>query len=136
MTSEIVIRNTVAPEEDEIVFLISVSDRTGNEKVESVSFLAHAVPGEIIVEQNFPNPFNPATYITFENTSDQKVSLEIYDLLGRKVRVVANDRFPAGRHTFVWDARDDSGSVVSSGIYFYKVISGTHTITRKMLLLR
>jgi len=135
-SSEIVIQNTVMPEGDEMAFRISVSDRTGNEKVESLILHAHAVPGEIFVEQNFPNPFNPATYITFENTSDQKVSLEVYDLLGRKVRVVANDRFPAGRHTFVWDARDDSGSMVSSGIYLYKVISSTHTITRKMLLLR
>ena len=134
--SEVLIQNTFMPEGGEIALRISVSDRTGNNKVESFTLNANAVPGEIALEQNFPNPFNPATYISFENTSDQKVSLEVYDLLGRKVRVVANDRFPAGRHTFVWDARDDKGNAVSSGIYLYKVISGTHTITRKMLLLR
>lgn len=115
---------------------ITVSDRSGNRKVERFAAEGHAQPDIISLEQNHPNPFNPVTHITFENTTEQVISLEVYDLLGRKVRCITQDRLPAGRHTFTWDARDDSGRMVSSGTYLYRVISNTRTITKKMLLLR
>jgi len=115
---------------------ITVSDRSGNRKAERFAAEGQMLPDIISLEQNHPNPFNPVTHITIENTVEQVISLEVYDLLGRKVRGIVHDRLPAGRHTFIWDARDDGGRVVSSGTYLYRVISNTRTITKKMLLLR
>ena len=115
---------------------ITVSDRSGNRKVQRVAAEGHMLPDIISLEQNHPNPFNPVTHITIETTVEQEISLEVYDLLGRKVRVIVQDRLPAGRHTFTWDARDDGGRTVSSGAYLYRVISNTRAITKKMLLLR
>ncbi|MBN1293446.1 MAG: T9SS type A sorting domain-containing protein [Candidatus Latescibacteria bacterium] len=115
---------------------VIVSDKTGNKKVEPLSTYIKALPSLIYVEQNSPNPFNPMTFITFETSSEQVIHLEVYDLLGRKVKTLAHKHFSGGRHTFAWDARDENGRSVSSGIYLYKVISGTQSITRKMILLR
>ena len=115
---------------------ITVSDKSGNKRVESVSNYLKTLPDLIFVEQNNPNPFNPVTFITFETVSEQVITLDVYDLLGRKVKTLASKNFPAGRHTFAWDARDENGRSVSSGIYLYKVMSGRQSITRKMILLR
>ena len=96
----------------------------------------NALPGQIFVEQNSPNPFNPLTTITFITTSEVKVNVEIFDLLGRRVKVLADDHFPAGRHSVIWNAKDDNGRVVSSGVYLYRVATDSRKITRKMLFLR
>ncbi len=66
----------------------------------------------------------------------RKVKIEIYDILGRKVRVLADEFFTAGKHRVVWNARDDHGRSVSSGTYLYRVISGSHSITRTMVFIR
>ena len=119
-----------------ILFEVSLKDRSGNAAVETFSAYTSILPGQIIVEQNSPNPFNPLTNISFTITSETHVSIEIYDLIGRKVRVLTSSHYPTGRHTLVWNARDDSGRGVSSGIYFYRVMTDSHTIIRKMLLLQ
>ena len=89
-----------------------------------------------MVEQNTPNPFNPSTAITFKQSSDQKVKIEIYDILGRKVRILTSEYYPAGKHSVIWNATDDSGRTVSSGTYLYRVMTDSHVITRKMLFIR
>ena len=117
-------------------FRLSVSDRSGNTTVEELSTGADVRPGLIFVEQNTPNPFNPATQISFTITSDMRVDVTVFDLLGRRVRNLTDDIFMAGRHSFMWDATDDGGLQVSSGVYIYRVNAGSHSITRKMLFLR
>jgi PKD repeat protein len=94
------------------------------------------VPYEYSLSQNYPNPFNPSTVIPYSLGEDSHVTLEIYDILGRRLIALVNERVPAGRHFAAWDGRDDNGGQVASGIYFYRLQAGAYTQTRKMLLLK
>jgi hypothetical protein len=93
-------------------------------------------PGASYLAQNFPNPFNPTTRITFGLAAPADVSLRIYDAAGRLVRVLAEEARPAGNYAELWDGRDARGAAVASGIYFYRLQAGAFTETRKMALLR
>jgi hypothetical protein len=88
------------------------------------------------LSQNTPNPFNPTTTIAFALAKPAVITLRIYDATGRLVRVLADGRHAAGPQAEVWDARDDSGKPVASGVYFYRLDTGTNVLTRKMLLLK
>ena len=115
---------------------ISVADRVGNTRVQTLNTAVGSVPGLFFVDQNMPNPFNPSTAITFTTTSDQKLKLEVYDILGRRIKVLADGYFTAGKHRVVWDATDSSGRTVSSGMYLYSVIGDSKIVTRKMVFIR
>ena len=78
-------------------------------------------PSEFTLLQNSPNPFNQTTKIEFTLAKSGFVSLSIYDLLGRKVRVLASEHLPTGYKSVLWDGRNDSGEDVASGIYFYRI---------------
>lgn len=86
--------------------------------------------------QCYPNPFNPATTIRFGLMEAGNVALRIYDVSGRLVRVLAEGRRGAGRHSVTWDGTDGSGGAVSSGVYFYSLSAGPFKETRKMVMLR
>jgi hypothetical protein len=88
------------------------------------------------LEQNYPNPFNPETSISYTLKNAGKVSLEIYNLKGQRVKTLVNKQENAGQHAVVWNGQDDKGNAVSSGVYFYKLKSGNYTSTRKMILLK
>lgn len=91
-------------------------------------------PDEFILYNNYPNPFNPNTTISFNMPSANNAILEIYNLLGQKVRELANGFFSAGKHEVIWDGTNSVGTKVSSGIYFYALQSGDVKIIKKMLL--
>ena len=95
-----------------------------------------ALPGAFELHQNYPNPFNPATRIAFTMAQADDVSLEVFDLLGRKVKTLFAGRLSAGTHEFEWDATTDSGGKVASGVYFYRLISQTAKQAKKMILLK
>ena len=89
------------------------------------------------LDQNFPNPFNPVTTISYFMSAASRVDLRIYDTSGRLIRVLRNAVFEgSGRHEARWDGRNDSGLLVSSGIYFCRLAVGADKETRKMVLLR
>ena len=88
-------------------------------------------PTAFALAQNYPNPFNPATVISGQWPVASRVRLVVYDILGREVAVLADSRYPAGRHTFTFD-----GSKLSSGIYFYRLTAERFSATRAMVLLR
>ncbi len=88
------------------------------------------------LEQNFPNPFNPTTTIAFSIRNAGNVNLVIYDVAGRRVRELVNDRRDRGAYTVVWDGRNDAGTTVSSGVYFYKLVSGSFRDTKKLTILK
>ena len=92
---------------------------------------ANSLPKEFALSQNYPNPFNPSTYIEFEVPNQQFVSIKIYDVLGRVVATLVNERKEAGSYNVQWKA---SGS--SSGVYFCMMRAGTFVRTNKMLLVR
>jgi hypothetical protein len=88
-------------------------------------------PTEYQLDQNYPNPFNPSTTVSYALRTGGRVDLRVYDLLGRVVAVLAAGRQDAGMHSVTWNASD-----VPSGIYFYRLTSGSYVQCRKLLLLR
>jgi len=86
--------------------------------------------------QNFPNPFNPTTTISFYLSRPGRVSLAIYDVAGRSVRRLVDENLTFGRTDVEWDGRDDNGTEVGSGVYFYRLKAGDKVITRKLTLLK
>jgi len=94
------------------------------------------LPAEFTLEQNFPNPFNPSTMISFSLKEDADVNLVVYSLLGNKVTTIYSGRASIGRHQFEWNGKNDSGRAVASGIYLYRLEVGLNSLTRKMLLLK
>ncbi len=95
-----------------------------------------AVATDFKLEQNYPNPFNPSTTIAFSLPVAAPVKLVVYDLQGRKVRTLLNESLPAGAQQVKWDANDDFGRPVASGVYLYTLDSENFSQTKKMILVR
>jgi len=94
------------------------------------------LPRTALLKQNVPNPFNPSTEIAFELPAPGWASLEIFDILGRRVRSLFKGWSTAGIHRFTWDGTDYQGRMSASGVYFYRLQAAGISITRKMLLLK
>lgn len=88
------------------------------------------------LSQNVPNPFNPATTISFTLPEPTHVRLAVFEVSGALVRVLADGYMGGGLHTAFWDGTNSSGAAVSSGTYFYRLTAGKGSITRKMILLK
>jgi len=91
------------------------------------------IPSEFKLEQNYPNPFNPSTEIRFSIPKDSHVKLELFNTLGGKVATLMNKEMSAGSHNYQLSI---SNYQLPSGIYFYKLQSGSFSETKKMLLLK
>ena len=102
--------------------------------IEDNSVLGNATT--FVLNQNFPNPFNPTTNIAFNLTKSSQVSLVVYNILGEKVKTLVNQKMVAGPQSITWDATNDHGAKVSSGIYFYKLKSAEGQLQKKMLLIK
>jgi len=95
------------------------------------------MPEDYVLEQNYPNPFNPGTTIRFGLPVQDRVSLKVYDLLGREVRSLLNDvTLEKGFHTASWDGRDGGGNSVASGVYLYTLKFGNFSKSAKMMLMK
>lgn len=94
------------------------------------------LPDGFTLEQNYPNPFNPDTKITFSLPAKADVTVEIYNVLGQRVRQLWDAPLSAGDHAVEWNGRDDRGAAVASGVYFYRVVAGDEAISRKMLMVK
>jgi len=89
------------------------------------------VPVVFKLEQNYPNPFNPTTTIIYSIPTSSDVRLTVYDILGREVRVLVNEKKGPGVYT-----TSLNGGQLASGVYFYRLVAGSNTVTKKMLLLK
>lgn len=139
--------DTLPPERDN-----SISDSTGY-----INEIPTLVGGEILFDveigvdetlagmpkamelcQNYPNPFNAETKIRFElSTEADRISLAIYDVVGRRVASFQWNGLPPGRHEVVWNGHDDSGRPLASGVYFYRLEAGSlPAVTKRMTLLK
>ena len=107
-----------------------------NDLVVGISDRRQVLPRGFTLEQNTPNPFNPATTIQYTLATGGEVELRIFNTLGQPIRTLVQGRQPAGHYQVRWDGRDDSGAPVASGIYFYVLRHGDGWQTRKMVLLR
>jgi uncharacterized protein (UPF0297 family) len=94
------------------------------------------MPSEFTLSQNYPNPFNTSTKIEFALKNSGFVSLNIYDILGRKVRTLVSEDLSIGNKSIVWDGKDDSGKEVASGTYFYRLKIGDFSETKRSVLLK
>jgi hypothetical protein len=94
------------------------------------------LPTQISLLSNYPNPFNSSTVVRFENTAPGNVAVDIIDLLGRKVAVIANENFQPGLHSIRWDGSGLDGRAVSSGQYFVRVQSGDNSKSLPVTLLK
>jgi len=90
------------------------------------------VPSEFKLNQNYPNPYNPTTTISFSLPKSEFVSLKVYDILGKEVATIVNERLEAGTYNQLFEAPSN----FTSGVYFYKLIAGNYTDTKKMTLLK
>ena len=89
------------------------------------------VPTEYSLSQNYPNPFNPTTNIKYQITKNNNVKLTVFDILGKEVEVLVNEKQTPGAYSINWNA-----DKYSSGVYFYKIESGSFTSVKKMILLK
>ncbi len=85
---------------------------------------------------NYPNPFNPTTSIKFAAPHSGVVKIDIYDLMGRRVKKLLNENIAAGHHEIFWDGRNDNGDEVASGIYFYRMRADDFSAVKKMTVLK
>lgn len=93
-------------------------------------------PKIFLLSQNYPNPFNPTTTIRFQLPKHSQVSIKIYDILGREVRMLVDKDFEPGLHTITWDGSNNNGGKVTSGIYFYRMEADQFVKMRKALFLK
>jgi hypothetical protein len=116
------------------------SDQISRAMVE-VELRLNPIPSETQLLPNYPNPFNPETWIPFELSQDAKVVISIYDVSGQQVRTFPIGFKPAGIYSSAeraihWDGRNTNGESVSSGVYFYRLQAGDYSQTRKMVILK
>jgi len=133
-------------EEKEVTFIFDVSRNAQINKKDTIDFMiissdgimmtkqfifSYAVPKEFKLEQNFPNPFNPTTTIQYQLPQDAKVTLKVYDILGSEVATLINAEQEAGYYEVNWNA-----SNLASGVYIYRLQTGSFVSVKKMMLLR
>jgi len=95
-----------------------------------------AAPERFELSQNYPNPFNPVTNIRYQLTESGFVKVIVFDVTGRTVRALVNEERDAGFHTVQWDARNNAGQKVASGVYYYRVIADEYRQTKSMFLVK
>ncbi|MFA6541182.1 MAG: right-handed parallel beta-helix repeat-containing protein [Bacteroidota bacterium] len=94
-------------------------------------------PSQFSLDQNYPNPFNPSTTISYAVPENgQRVKIEIYDITGQRVRELINTTQDAGEYRVTWDGLNDNGMRISTGVYIYRMSSGSFTSVKKMLMLK
>lgn len=104
--------------------------------VEASGEFASQVPTDYKLFQNYPNPFNPETVIRYTMPQAGFVQVRVVDILGRTVSKLVSQKQDAGQHQTVWRGKNDSGEPVSSGIYFYELVTNSHRSVKKMILVR
>ncbi len=119
----------------------TTSPNTGVIPIEGISFLNanitgvsqadNSIPQNFLLEQNYPNPFNPSTQISYSIPSTEKVTLKVYDELGKEVASLVNQEQAAGNYTVDFDA-----SQFASGVYFYRIQAGNNIQMKKMILMK
>ena len=111
-------------------------DFDGSYTFSDVIIMVFVKPENFKLSQNYPNPFNPKTIIKYQLHEYYKAILSIYNMLGKEIKNLVNEEKLAGYYSINWDATNNYGKKVSSGIYIYQLNAGNFTQTKKMILLR
>jgi predicted outer membrane repeat protein len=116
-------------------YRVDVSDSEGRKVLfETSRIVTPALP--LGLSQNFPNPFNPSTTISYYLPEDSPVTLAVYDVSGRRIADLVGKTEKKGRYSVTWNGKEEAGGSVASGIYFYRLAAGNETVSRKMILMR
>ena len=114
---------------NEVVLLNSVQEDIRN-----------TIPRDWMLYQNYPNPFNPTTTIEFDVPEVAgripRAAIQIFNMLGQRVRTIERGIHDAGRYSVKWDGMNENGARVASGVYFYRLLAGEYTSTKKMVMLK
>jgi len=94
------------------------------------------LPSDYALSQNYPNPFNPTTRFELSLPTAGAVRLEVFNVLGQRVRTLVDEYLPAGVHVVTFDGTNGNGGSLSSGVYFYRVTADSYIATRKMVLVK
>jgi len=94
------------------------------------------VPAVTRMNNNYPNPFNPSTTISFSLKENSSVTLKIFNIKGELVNTLVNESLDAGVHQIVWEGEDRYSRPCASGVYFYKMKAGRYSSTKKMILMK
>ena len=128
-----------------VYYRIYAVDNAGNRGEYSYTLMATSVlgvdntgtvPEVYTLHQNYPNPFNPTTQICYDLALSEYVSINIYDLMGHKIKSLVNVNQDPGYRSISWDATNDLGQPVSAGMYIYTIQAGQFRQTKKMVLLK
>jgi hypothetical protein len=103
----------------------------GDTSTVGINSISNNIPDKYALYQNYPNPFNPTTIIRFQIKDLRLVTIKAYDILGKEVVTLVNDKLKAGEYEVTFD-----GSMLPSGVYFYKLQAGDFTETKKMLMIK
>jgi len=90
----------------------------------------------LVLNPNYPNPFNPSTTISFSLSKASQTRLEIYNLKGQKVKTLCNASLNSGEHQYIWNGTDEQGRKAGSGVYFYKLTAGSQSVMKKMIMMK
>ncbi len=101
----------------------------------STSHESH-LPTHFLLHQNFPNPFNPMTVISYQLPVSSNIQLTIYDMMGRRVNELVSGRVSSGKHSVIWNGTDSQNNPVASGMYLYQLKSDNFVETKKFILLK
>jgi flagellar hook assembly protein FlgD len=93
------------------------------------------LPTKFALMNNYPNPFNLSTNISFALPKESDISLKLYNIAGQLVKSFEGS-YQTGNHTIVWDGTNTRGEEVASGIYFYRLVAGQYHCTKKMVLMK
>jgi len=94
------------------------------------------IPITNILYQNFPNPFNPSTNISFEINQFSNTTIKVFNVLGKEIKLLLNENLPSGEYTIQWNGKDDKGKSLPGGVYFIQMIAGKYRQTIKSVLLK
>ena len=115
-------------------YYISVYQQTMH--IIGVSPISSEIPTVYSLSQNYPNPFNPTTKIKFSLPKQENVSIKIYDITGRLVYTLVNQKMQPGSYEATWTSINNNGNTVASGVYFYRIEAGSFVESKKMILVR
>ncbi len=94
------------------------------------------LPTSIKLYQSYPNPFNPVTNIKFELNKSEEVTIKVYNVLGKEIKLLLKENLPTGEHSILWDGKDNKGNSLAGGIYFIQMIAGKYQQIIKTVLLK
>jgi hypothetical protein len=125
---------------DSIRVFISSDSNAATMAMATAADIKSSIPQTWQLYQNYPNPFNPSTTIQFDVPEEAgrvpRIAIQIFNILGQKVKTIERGNYDAGRYRIVWDGTNEGGRRVASGVYFYRILAGDFVHTMKMVLIK